>query len=98
MSKKIMRIRAKAVIVKLREMFGEGIEFACVDCYKANEALTGITMKLPGCSKVAVFYLEDSVCGRDCQHRRRCFSGGDALHRGRTSSITPHFEPGVYPG
>ena len=58
MSKKIMRILAKEVIVKLREMFGEG-EFACVDCYKANEALTGITMKLPGCSRAPVVYIED---------------------------------------
>lgn len=59
MHKKIMKIRAKEVIVKLWEMFGEGIEFACVDCHKTNEALTGITLKLSGCSKAPVVWMED---------------------------------------
>ena len=59
MQEKAMKIRAKEVIIKLQKMFGEGVEFACVDCHKTNKTLTGITMKLPGCSKVAVFYLED---------------------------------------
>ena len=37
-------------IVLLREMFGEGIDFNCTEYYKSNEALTGIALKLPGCT------------------------------------------------
>ena len=33
---------AKEAIILLREMFGEGIEFECIEHFKTNEGLTGI--------------------------------------------------------
>ena len=87
MRKKIMKIRAEKVIAKLQEMFGEGIEFACVDCHKTNQALTGITMKLSGCSQAPVVYMEDmpetasveeiaNIAAAAFQQAMRCFGDG----------------------
>ena len=50
---------AEEAIVLLREMFGEGIDFSCTEYYKSNEALTGIALKLPGCSSIPVVCLND---------------------------------------
>lgn len=50
---------AEDAIILLREMFGEGIEFDCIEFFKSNEALTGITLHLPGCSSVPVVCLDD---------------------------------------
>ena len=46
-------------IVLLREMFGEGIDFNCTEYYKSNEALTGIALKLPGCTTIPAVCLDD---------------------------------------
>lgn len=50
---------AEEAIALLREMFGEGIDFDFAEYYKSNEALTGITLHLPGCSSVPVVCLND---------------------------------------
>lgn len=50
---------AEEAIVLLREMFGEGIDFDCTEYYKSNEALTGIALKLPGCTTIPAVCLDD---------------------------------------
>lgn len=50
---------AGEVIPLLREMFGEGIDFSCTEYYKSNETLTGIALRLPGCSSIPVVCLDD---------------------------------------
>lgn len=50
---------AEDAIVLLREMFGAGIDFDYTEYYKSNEALTGITLHLPGCSSVPVVCVDD---------------------------------------
>ena len=59
MTKTTLKNLAEEAIVLLREMFGEGIDFDCTEYYKSNEALTGIALKLPGCSSVPVVCLDD---------------------------------------
>ena len=50
---------AEEAIVLLRKMFGEGIEFDCIEHLKTNEALTGIALKLPGCTTIPTVCLDD---------------------------------------
>lgn len=50
---------AEEVIPMLQKMFGEGIDFSCTEYYQSNETLTGITLKLPGCTNVPVVCLSD---------------------------------------
>ena len=50
---------AKEAIILLREMFGEGIEFECIEHFKTNEALTGIALKLPDCTTIPTVNLSD---------------------------------------
>ena len=50
---------AKEAIILLCEMFGEGIEFECIKHFKTNEALTGIVLKLPGCTAIPTVNLND---------------------------------------
>ena len=50
---------AEEIIPMLQKMFGEGIDFSCTEYYQSNETLTGITLKLPGCSNVPVVCLSD---------------------------------------
>ena len=59
MTKTSLKNLAEEAIVLLREMFGEGIDFSCTEYYKSNEALTGIALKLPGCSSIPVVCLND---------------------------------------
>ena len=59
MTKATLKNLAEEAIVLLREMFGDGIDFDCTEYYKSNEALTGIALKLPGCSSVPVVCLDD---------------------------------------
>jgi len=59
MTKTSLKNLAEEAIVLLQEMFGEGIAFDCTEYYKSNEALTGITLHLPGCSSVPVVCLDD---------------------------------------
>ena len=50
---------AKEAIILLREMFGEGIEFECIEHFKTNEVLTGIALKLPDCTTIPTVNLSD---------------------------------------
>ncbi len=59
MTKTTLKDLAKEAIVLLRKMFGEGIEFECTEYCKSNEVLTGIALKLPGCSSIPVVRLDD---------------------------------------
>lgn len=59
MTKTSLKNLAEDAIVLLREMFGEGIDFECTEYCKSNEALTGITLHLPGCSSVPVVCVDD---------------------------------------
>lgn len=59
MTKTNMKDLAEDAIVLLREMFGEGIDFDCTEYYKSNEALTGIALKLPGCTTIPAVCLDD---------------------------------------
>lgn len=59
MTKTTLKNLAEEAIVFLSEMFGEGIEFECTEYCKSNEALTGITLHLPGCSSVPVVCVDD---------------------------------------
>ena len=44
MAKTTLKNLAEEAIVLLHEMFGEGIEFECIEHFKTNEALTGIVL------------------------------------------------------
>ena len=59
MTKTNLKNLAEEAIAFLCEMFGEGIEFECVEYFKSNETLTGITLHLPGCSSVSVVCVDD---------------------------------------
>ena len=59
MTKTNLKNLAANAIVLLREMFGEGIDIECTEYCKSNEALTGITLHLPGCSSVPVVCVDD---------------------------------------
>lgn len=61
MTKTSLKNLAEDAIVLLREMFGEGIDFECTEYCKSNEALTGITLHLPGCSSVPVVCVDDML-------------------------------------
>lgn len=50
---------ADAAIVLLREMFGEDFDFEYTEYFKSNEELTGIALRLPGCSNAPVVCLDD---------------------------------------
>lgn len=50
---------AKEAIILLREMFGEEIEFECIEHFKTNKVLTGIALKLPGCTAIPTVNLND---------------------------------------
>ena len=50
---------AGEVIPLLHEMFGEGIDFNYTMYFKSNEELSGIALKLPGCSNIPVVCLDD---------------------------------------
>ena len=59
MTKTTLKNLAEEAIVLLREMFGEGVEFECIEHFKTNEALTGIALKLPGCTAIPTVNLND---------------------------------------
>lgn len=59
MTKTTLKNLAEEAIVLLREMFGEGVEFECIEHFKTNEALTGIALKLPGCTAIPMVNLND---------------------------------------
>lgn len=59
MTKTTLKNLAEEAIVLLHEMFGEGIEFECIEHFKTNEALTGIVLKLPGCTAIPTVNLND---------------------------------------
>ena len=59
MTKTTLKNLAEEAIVLLHEMFGEGIEFECIEHFKTNEALTGIALKLPGCTAIPTVNLND---------------------------------------
>lgn len=59
MTKTNLKNLAEEAIVLLREMFGEGIDFEYVEHFKTNETLTGIALKLPGCSSIPAVNLND---------------------------------------
>ena len=59
MTKTTLKNLAEEAIVLLREMFGEGGEFECIEHFKTNEALTGIALKLPGCTAIPTVNLND---------------------------------------
>lgn len=59
MTKTNLKDLAGEAIVLLHEMFGEGIEFDCIEYFKSNEALTGIALKLPGCTTIPTVCLDD---------------------------------------
>lgn len=59
MAKTTLKNLAEEAIVLLHEMFGEGIEFECIEHFKTNEALTGIVLKLPGCTAIPTVNLND---------------------------------------
>lgn len=50
---------AGEIIPLLQEMFGEGIDFSYTTYFKSNEELSGIALKLPGCSNIPVVCLDD---------------------------------------
>lgn len=59
MAKTTLKNLAEEAIVLLHEMFGEGIEFECIEHFKTNEALTGIVLKLPGSTAIPTVNLND---------------------------------------
>lgn len=59
MTKTDRKALADEAIVLLRAMFGEDFDFECTEYFKSNEELTGIALKLPGCSHVPVVCLDD---------------------------------------
>ncbi len=54
---------AGEVIPLLHEMFGEGIDFEYTTYFKSNEALSGIALKMQGCSNIPVVCLDDMPDG-----------------------------------
>ena len=59
MTKISLKNLAEEAIVLLRKMFGEGIAFSCTEYYKSNETLTGIALKLPGCTTIPTVCLDN---------------------------------------
>lgn len=59
MTKIDRKILVDEAIILLHEMFGEGIDFEYITYFKSNEALSGIALKLPGCSNIPVVCLDD---------------------------------------
>lgn len=59
MTKRYLTNLAEEAIVLLRNMFGADIEFSCTEYYKSNDALTGIALKLPGCTSIPMVCLDD---------------------------------------
>lgn len=59
MTKTSLKTLAGDAIVLLRKMFGEGIDFECAEYYQSNETLTGITLRLPGCTTIPTVCLDD---------------------------------------
>lgn len=63
MTKNSLKDLADEAIILLHEMFGEGIVFEYAEYFKSNEALSGIALKLPGCTNVPVVCLDDMPDG-----------------------------------
>lgn len=61
MTKPDSKALADAAIVLLREMFGEGVDFSYTTYFKSNEELSGIALKLPGCTNAPVVCLNDML-------------------------------------
>lgn len=59
MTKTSLKTLAGDAIVLLRKMFGEGIDFECAEYYQSNETLTGIALRLPGCTTIPTVCLDD---------------------------------------
>ena len=59
MTKTSLKTLAGDAIVLLRKMFGEGIDFEYAEYYQSNETLTGIALRLPGCTTIPTVCLDD---------------------------------------
>ena len=50
---------AEEAIPLLQKMFGEGLDFEVSEYHKSNETVTGIALKLPGCSNPPIICMEN---------------------------------------
>ena len=50
---------AEDAIPLLRKMFGEGLDFEATEYHRSNETVTGIALKLPGCSNPPIICMEN---------------------------------------
>ena len=59
MTKIELKNLAEKAIIRLQKMFGENVEFSCVEYCKTNEALTSIAFKLPSYPCIPLMCLDD---------------------------------------
>ena len=59
MNKTALKKLAEEAIPLLQKMFGDGMEFTCTEYFKSNDTLTGIALKLTGCSSIPMVCLDN---------------------------------------
>lgn len=75
----------------LQTMFWDGIDFEYTTYFKSNEELSGITLKLPGCSNIPVVCLDDmpdDVSARDAANIAASIFQ-EALHNYKKFPVIP---------
>ena len=82
---------AGEVIPLLHEMFGEGIDFEYTTYFKSNEALSGIALKMQGCSNIPVVCLNDMPDGISAKDAANIAATGfqEVLHNYKELPVIP---------